>query len=331
MPHITLPRASDWAAANAGRTGAAPRSGLPAGGLFDSWDPETAGHVRVYWLGPPPPDRCRLAARLEMWEALLHVVMPAAPAQDGDVILDPSNEIARAFGAVPPCAVVVDAAGRVAALFSPPAVEQVLGEVLRLFRASEPLVVHAQAPVLLLDRVFDPDLCHRLLAHWHAGEKRNNEVGSSAGNLVNSEVKRRQDVEIAQSALFVEVRDCLVRRVAPMIHQAFHIQITVIEAPRIGCYDASSGGWFRRHRDNTSHATAHRQFALSLNLNDPGEYDGGEVRFPEFGRELYRMAQGEALVFSSSLLHEVVPVIRGRRFGLFTFLSATAPRARRGP
>ena len=28
----------------------------------------------------------------------------------------------------------------------------------------------------------------------------------------------------------------------------------------------------------------------------------------------------DALVFSSSLLHEVVPLTRGRRFGVFTFL-----------
>lgn len=316
--------------ANDGSIGGLVRGGLPEGALFDSWDPATAGHARVYWLGLPPPDRCALATRLEMWEALLHVVLPAAPAQGDDVILDPSNEIARAFGATSPCAVVVDAAGRVAALLAAPAVGQVLDEVLRLFRASEPLVVHSQAPVLLLKRVFDPDLCHRLLVNWQSGEKRDDEVGSSTGNLVNFEVKRRRDVEIDQSALFVEVRDCLVRRVAPMIHQAFHIRTTVIEAPRIGCYDATSGGWFRRHRDNTSHATAHRQFALSLGLNDPDEYDGGEVRFAEFGRELYRMEQGEALVFSSSLLHEVMPVTRGRRFGLFTFLSATAPRARTG-
>lgn len=70
---------------------------------------------------------------------------------------------------------------------------------------------------------------------------------------------------------------------------------------------------------------------MSLNLNAGDDDDGGEVRFPEFGRELYRPAPGGALVFSSSLLHEVVPVIRGRRLGLFTFLSATAPFARKGP
>ena len=44
------------------------------------------------------------------------------------------------------------------------------------------------------------------------------------------------------------------------------------------------------------------------------------MRFPEFDRQLYRPPAGGAVVFSCGLLHEVVPVTRGRRFGLFTFL-----------
>ena len=123
--------------------------------------------------------------------------------------------------------------------------------------------------------------------------------------------------------LFVQLRDCLVRRVVPTILQAFHTRITVIEAPLIGCYGAGDG-WFRRHRDNTSRSNAHRQFAISVNLNE--DYDGGEVRFPEFGRELYRPVMGGALVFSCSLLHEALPVTRGRRLGAFTFLSTSGAR-----
>jgi len=110
----------------------------------------------------------------------------------------------------------------------------------------------------------------------------------------------------------------------PMISHSFGAEMVRIEAPWIGCYDASSGGWFRRHRDNSSRSTAHRQFALTLALNGGDEYAGGEVRFPEFGRQLYRPAAGGALVFSCSLLHEVMPVTRGRRFGVFTFLSGGA-------
>jgi len=53
---------------------------------------------------------------------------------------------------------------------------------------------------------------------------------------------------------------------------------------RIGCYDSADGGYFRAHRDNTTPYTAHRQFAMSVNLNT-GEYEGGDVHFPEYGRQ----------------------------------------------
>ncbi|MGH9334082.1 MAG: 2OG-Fe(II) oxygenase, partial [Vicinamibacteria bacterium] len=70
--------------------------------------------------------------------------------------------------------------------------------------------------------------------------------------------------------------------------------------------------------DNLSPATAHRRFALSLNLNEA--YEGGELSFPEYGPIRYRPAAGEALLFSCSLLHEVSEVTSGERFALLSFL-----------
>ncbi len=69
-------------------------------------------------------------------------------------------------------------------------------------------------------------------------------------------------------------------------------------------------------------------FALTLNLND--DYTGGELRFPEYGSQLYRPDPGAALIFSCSHLHEVRDVTAGRRFVLLSFLSgepsAVAPQ-----
>ncbi|MEE2619026.1 MAG: 2OG-Fe(II) oxygenase, partial [Candidatus Poribacteria bacterium] len=65
-------------------------------------------------------------------------------------------------------------------------------------------------------------------------------------------------------------------------------------------------------------STAHRRFAMSLNLNQG--YKGGYLRFPEFGSNLYQPEVGEALVFSCSHLHEVTEVTKGRRFALLSFL-----------
>lgn len=310
MPRVTLPRAS--------------------GVLFDSWDPETSGVTRVYWLGAPGELPRPLANTLEACEAVMHAVSPT-PTGDPSCLLDRSGEFARAFGFAPPLAVVVDAADRVAAVLPQPASEDIAEWVTRLFRASEPAVVHAKAPVLMLERVVDCDLCARLIDYWQRHDKVANRVGSLHGNVINSGVKRRLDVQLDDPRLFVRLRDSLVRRVVPAILRAFHVGITVIEAPIVGCYDADGGGRFGRHRDNTSSFTAHRQFAVSVNLNAADEYRGGEVCFPEFGRELYRPAAGAALVFSSSLLHEVVPVTQGRRFGAFTFLSAGGPSPAASP
>ncbi len=310
MPRITLPLAS--------------------GGLFDSWDPMTWGLAIVYWLGAPAEASvmAQLADTLSACETLLYFVAAALPESLGGYpswLLDRANELGRAFGSNGPLGIVVDPAGRVAALLPTPTPDGVAVLATRLYAASTPAVVRAKAPVLMLDRVVEPPLCQTLIEYWRRRDKVADVVGSAAGNVVNAEVKRRQDVQLDDPKLFAQVRDCVARRVVPVIAQAFHSRIMVIEAPIIGCYDVASGGWFRRHRDNTSRHSAHRQFALSLNLNADAEYDGGELRFPEFGRQLYRTAAGGALVFSCSLLHEVMPVTRGRRLGVFTFLSASSP------
>jgi predicted 2-oxoglutarate/Fe(II)-dependent dioxygenase YbiX len=289
----------------------------------------------VYWVGAPTAAGVtQLADSLAACETLLHVVTGTPPDSSNDhppCLLDRLDELGRAFASNGPLAIIVDAAGRVAEVLPQPTLDAVAARVMQLYTASQPAVVQAQAPVLLLERVVDPGLCRTLVDYWQRGDKVANTVGGPQGNVVNGNVKRRHDVPLDDPRLFVQLRDCLVRRVVPAILRAFHVGIMVIEAPIIGCYDADSGGRFGRHRDNTSSYTAHRQFALSLNLNADEEYEGGELRFPEFGRELYRPVAGGALVFSSSLLHEVVPVTRRRRFGVFTFLSASGPAALRPP
>lgn len=65
---------------------------------------------------------------------------------------------------------------------------------------------------------------------------------------------------------------------------------------------------------------------MSLNLNT-GDYEGGQVTFPEYGRELYEAGAGGAVLFSCNMLHEALPVTRGRRFAVFTFFADAAGAA----
>jgi len=49
-----------------------------------------------------------------------------------------------------------------------------------------------------------------------------------------------------------------------------------------------------------------------------GDYEGGRLRFPEYGDHGYEVERGTGIVWSRSPLHEVDPVTRGRRFILGT-------------
>jgi len=182
------------------------------------------------------------------------------------------------------------------------------------------LPVHA--PVLIVPRIFEPQLCRRLIDYYNAAGGQPSGVmrerdGKTVGVLDG--FKRRRDAIITDEALIAETRTRVERRLIPEIRKAFQFQTTRMERYIVACYDAEEGGYFNPHRDNTTLGTAHRKFAVSINLNAQ-EFEGGDLRFPEFGRRTYRPPTGGAVVFSCSLLHEATRVTRGTRYAFLPFL-----------
>jgi predicted 2-oxoglutarate/Fe(II)-dependent dioxygenase YbiX len=182
--------------------------------------------------------------------------------------------------------------------------------------------VTAQAPVLFVPRVLDAGQCERLIATWESSDPVETGVARTSGDALDPAYKQRRDHTVDDPELTRELSAVIGRRVMPEVQKAFAFRATRFEGFKIACYDAGAG-FFRAHRDNLSRTTAHRVFALTLNLNDG--YAGGELRFPEYTRATYRPAAGEALVFSCSHLHEVLDVTEGRRFVLLSFLYADEP------
>jgi predicted 2-oxoglutarate/Fe(II)-dependent dioxygenase YbiX len=178
------------------------------------------------------------------------------------------------------------------------------------------------APVLVLPRVFEPELCAQLIALHGSQEGRASgfmeDVDDKTVETRDSRYKKRRDVMVSDPALQDHLRQRLGRRLIPAIQQAFQFHVTHLERYLVGCYDADDSGFFTAHRDNVTRGTAHRRLALTINLN--ADYEGGELVFPEFGPRTYRTQAGAAVVFSCSLMHEVLPVRRGRRFAFLPFL-----------
>jgi len=180
----------------------------------------------------------------------------------------------------------------------------------------------ATAPVLLTPRIFELAFCERLIALYReiGGEASGfmREVDGVTTLMMDTQHKRRSDVIIEDLVVQQQAVARLNRRLLPQIEKVFNFKATRIERYLVARYDAETGGFFRPHRDNTTRGTAHRRFAVSINLN--ADYEGGDLRFPEFGPRTYRPPPGGAVVFSCSLLHEATTVTRGERFAFLPFL-----------
>jgi predicted 2-oxoglutarate/Fe(II)-dependent dioxygenase YbiX len=178
--------------------------------------------------------------------------------------------------------------------------------------------VVTQAPVLLISRVLSAAYCERLIHVWEQDGGVDTGVARSDGDVLDASFKRRRDHTVGDPQLLRELSSVVGRRVLPEVHKAFAFRATRFEGFKIACYDAATRGFFRQHRDNLTPSTRHRVFALTLNLNDG--YEGGQLRFPEYGNQLYQPEPGAALVFSCAHLHEVRDMTAGRRFVLLSFL-----------
>lgn len=189
--------------------------------------------------------------------------------------------------------------------------------------------VRVPAPVLITPRIFEPQLCRRLIDTFErqggdfTGVMRDED---GATRYVMDELKRRRDITIADERDLAWIRERLATRLYPEIRKVFQYEVRAIERFIVSCYDAHDEAVFHAHRDDTTLATARRRFACSINLN--ADFDGGDLVFPEFGRTAYRPPLGGALVFSCSLLHEVLPVTRGRRYAFLPFFIEPEPEDR---
>ncbi|MBR0671259.1 2OG-Fe(II) oxygenase [Neoroseomonas soli] len=199
--------------------------------------------------------------------------------------------------------------------------------ILARLRALPPPEVHAGTeippPVLVLPRIFEPALCRALIDYYEerGGEPSGfmREVDGKTVGVFDPAVKRRRDCTIEDETLRGAARARILRRIVPELRKVHHFQATRMERYIVACYDADERGHFAAHRDNTTAGTAHRRFAVTINLNAE-EFEGGELLFPEYGRRSWRAPTGGAVVFSCSLLHQALPVTAGRRYAFLPFL-----------
>jgi predicted 2-oxoglutarate/Fe(II)-dependent dioxygenase YbiX/peroxiredoxin len=260
------------------------------------------------------------------------------------IVRDHNRDLARLFGCAQPTGEGVDRLSLMTWVLDPglrvldvmpveDAATHIARVVTRLDGLASPAAnIEGCAPVLQVPNLFEPEFCRRLITYaketglQDSGYMKTDSATGQTMMIVDHAHKRRSDCNIEDEELRDAIQARIVRRLLPPIERVFQFKVSRMERYIVGCYDAQSGGYFRPHKDNTTLGTAHRRFAVTINLN-AGDYEGGDLRFPEFGMRTYRAPTGGAIVFSCSLLHEATPITRGQRYCVLPFLYDEAAAA----
>jgi len=80
----------------------------------------------------------------------------------------------------------------------------------------------------------------------------------------------------------------------------------------------------RGYSENPNFVGKVRKLSITINLNEPGEYEGGNLKFdfgPHAGRKRFHECveirpQGSIIVFPSYVYHQVTPVTKGTRYSM---------------
>ena len=160
--------------------------------------------------------------------------------------------------------------------------------------------------------IFTPKLCQEIidLSKTLLQEKGTTYVGGSKGGRESTVVWLPFD---KMQPMYNDINDFIQK--TNRNHFGFG-DIQIREPAQITEY--IKGGFYEWHTDTSvdmSSEPAVRKLSMTLLLNDPSEFEGGELQIAG-AQNTKLMKQGHATIFASFLQHTVTPVTRGVRRSL---------------
>lgn len=143
------------------------------------------------------------------------------------------------------------------------------------------------------------------LSNPHHTAKQNEQLQDPSAYQKSSELLRQamlRSVEFMEFAFPVALAPPMMTRYKPGMKYGAHADAAFLPLPA---------------------GTIRSDLSCTIFLNDPGDYEGGDLRISLGDAELsFKLKPGEAVVYPSDTLHQVVPVTRGERLVAITFIQS---------
>ena len=168
--------------------------------------------------------------------------------------------------------------------------------------------------------IFTPKQCEMIIAAGRAEPKQNAGVGAGDQGIKGGKVDTKTRTSHISWIPFKKMTDMYkdIERIMKTTngnHFGFD-GMTITEMAQYTEYP--EGGFYDWHVDNDvncSHEPPVRKISMTLLLNDPSEFEGGDLELMAPGK-FAELKQGHAIIFASFINHRVNPVRRGTRQSL---------------
>ena len=144
--------------------------------------------------------------------------------------------------------------------------------------------------------------------------------GLAPGKLYRQKVKGNEEIAF-QMGQQTAPADALMRQITRAIMESSFIRTRMFPKslvnPRFNRY--REGGFYGKHADSAFLGNGQQQvrsdYSLTLFLNDPDDYEGGELELAFASGEVMKLKEpkGTLLFYPSGVMHQVLPVERGER------------------
>lgn len=106
-------------------------------------------------------------------------------------------------------------------------------------------------------------------------------------------------------------------------YRFYKYDLTEIEDIQYSEYNSETRDMYKSHSDDGYSFNLFRKLSISIQLSNPSEYEGGELRFYRNTISEYSVApkeKGSIIIFPSFVIHEVTPITKGLRKSLVAWV-----------
>jgi len=167
----------------------------------------------------------------------------------------------------------------------------------------------------------------RNLIEAHAEEKTKAKVGPGLGDGTGTENKEIRDSYI-KWLMYAPEYHWIYCKLANVINEFnpkfFGMDLKETEPIQLTEYDSVYQGFYGQHTDSSyNNDSKYRKLSVTMQLSDPKDYEGGDLRLYTNNFKEPSTAcreKGAITLFRSHIIHEVMPVTKGKRYSFVTWV-----------